>query len=114
MNKGNKKTLVCKAVMNARTTILGLYRRVMRVHQSKLDPQMRQIGDSYVRNEFKAMKKSEKEEHYHNFIKGWEDYVTLLLSQPTITGKNLELKERKKLNQDQKDNLKKLRRAAKE
>lgn len=41
---------------------LQLYRRILRVHR-KLDPEMRVLGDSYVRNEFRAHKTAENPLH---------------------------------------------------
>lgn len=41
---------------------LQLYRRILRVHR-KLDPEMRVLGDSYVRNEFRAHRSVENPLH---------------------------------------------------
>jgi hypothetical protein len=41
---------------------LQLYRRILRVHR-KLDPEMRVLGDSYVKNEFRAHKTVENPLH---------------------------------------------------
>lgn len=41
---------------------LQLYRRILRVHR-KLDPEMRVLGDSYVKNEFRAHRTAENPLH---------------------------------------------------
>ena len=41
---------------------LQLYRRILRVHR-KLDPEMRVLGDSYVKNEFRAHRSVENPLH---------------------------------------------------
>jgi hypothetical protein len=46
---------------------LQLYRRILRVHR-KLDPEMRVLGDSYVKNEFRAHRSAENPFHIVCFI----------------------------------------------
>lgn len=41
---------------------LQLYRRILRVHR-KLEPEMRVLGDSYVKNEFRAHRNAENPLH---------------------------------------------------
>lgn len=41
---------------------LQLYRRILRVHR-KLDPEMRVLGDSYVKKEFRAHRSAENPLH---------------------------------------------------
>lgn len=42
---------------------IPLYRRILRVHRRKLDPEMRILGDSYVKSEFRAHKSTENPLH---------------------------------------------------
>ena len=42
---------------------LYLYRRILRVHRRKLDPEMRILGDLYVKSEFRAHKSVENPVH---------------------------------------------------
>lgn len=49
-----------------------------------------------------------------SFLIQWKNYVELLESQTSVTGKDMDLKTRKMLSPDQKKNLKKLKKAAKE
>jgi hypothetical protein len=48
------------AVMSYRVSLLGLYRRVLRLH-ARLPLEMRALGDDYVRQEFRTMQKVTKE-----------------------------------------------------
>lgn len=42
---------------------IPLYRRILRVHRQKLDPEMRILGDSYVKSEFRAHRGTENPLH---------------------------------------------------
>jgi hypothetical protein len=42
---------------------LQLYRRILRVHRRKLDPEMRILGDSYIKSEFRAHRNVENPLH---------------------------------------------------
>lgn len=42
---------------------IPLYRRILRVHRKKLDPEMRILGDSYVKSEFRAHRSTENPLH---------------------------------------------------
>jgi hypothetical protein len=42
---------------------LQLYRRILRVHRKKLDPEMRVLGDGYVKSEFRAHRNVENPLH---------------------------------------------------
>lgn len=46
---------------------LQLYRRILRVHR-KLEPEMRVLGDSYVKNEFRAHRSVENPLHIVRFF----------------------------------------------
>jgi hypothetical protein len=46
---------------------LQLYRRILRVHRRKLDPEMRILGDSYVKSEFRAHRNVENPLHIVRF-----------------------------------------------
>lgn len=48
---------------------LQLYRRLLRVHR-KLDPEMRVLGDSYVKKEFRAHRTAENPLHIVRFNTG--------------------------------------------
>lgn len=42
---------------------IPLYRRILRVHRRKLDPEMRILGDSYLKSEFRAHRSTENPLH---------------------------------------------------
>ncbi|KAJ5225818.1 hypothetical protein N7468_007043 [Penicillium chermesinum] len=56
---------------------LQLYRRILRVHR-KLDPEMRVLGDSYVKKEFRAHKTAENPLHIIGFLTEWQLYAQKL------------------------------------
>jgi hypothetical protein len=49
-----------------------------------------------------------------SFLREWESYVTLLEGQASVRGKNLTIDTRKRLSKEQKENLRRLKRATKE
>ncbi|RJE18134.1 acetate non-utilizing protein 9 [Aspergillus sclerotialis] len=57
---------------------LQLYRRILRVHRRKLQPEMRILGDSYVKSEFKAHKNVENPLHIIGFLTEWQLYAQKL------------------------------------
>lgn len=42
---------------------IPLYRRILRAHRRQLEPEMRVLGDSYVKSEFRAHKTAENPLH---------------------------------------------------
>lgn len=56
---------------------LQLYRRILRVHRKKLDPEMRILGDGYVKSEFRAHRNVDNplhivyHTHSHNLVRVW-------------------------------------------
>ncbi|RAK73013.1 succinate dehydrogenase assembly factor 3, partial [Aspergillus fijiensis CBS 313.89] len=57
---------------------IPLYRRILRVHRKKLDPQMRLLGDSYVQSEFRAHRNVENPLHIIGFLTEWQLYAQKL------------------------------------
>ena len=55
---------------------LVLYSRILRLHRTKLPPEMRFLGDAYVRDEFKKHK-SANPQFLKQFFNEWEQYVTM-------------------------------------
>ncbi|AMD19508.1 HCL643Cp [Eremothecium sinecaudum] len=56
---------------------LQLYRRVLRAHKN-LPIQQRQLGDKYVKNEFKLHKNAENPLHIVGFLASWQDYLHMI------------------------------------
>lgn len=60
--------------------VVSFYRTVLRLHRAKLKDEMRELGDSFVGAEFRAMIKSTKatQQQWREFAKQWEGYVATL------------------------------------
>ncbi|PLB37288.1 succinate dehydrogenase assembly factor 3 [Aspergillus candidus] len=54
---------------------IHLYRRLLRAHRRKLDPEMRLLGDSYVKAEFRAHRTVENPVHIIGFLTEWQLYA---------------------------------------
>jgi hypothetical protein len=59
---------------------LRIYRAVLRVHRS-LPLEMRQLGDVYLKQEFRSAKSLTDEATINEFLVTWNDYCTLLQQQ---------------------------------
>ncbi|OJI98629.1 hypothetical protein ASPVEDRAFT_38130, partial [Aspergillus versicolor CBS 583.65] len=57
---------------------IPLYRRILRVHRKKLDPEMRILGDSYLKSEFRAHRRTENPLHIIGFLTEWQLYAQKL------------------------------------
>ncbi|PLB55661.1 ACN9-domain-containing protein [Aspergillus steynii IBT 23096] len=57
---------------------LQLYRRILRVHRKKLEPEMRLLGDGYVKSEFRAHKSVDNPLHIIGFLTEWQLYAQKL------------------------------------
>lgn len=56
---------------------LQLYRHILRVHRS-LPAIQRELGDSYVKHEFRIHQNIENPEHIISFLVTWHDYLKQL------------------------------------
>lgn len=63
---------------------LSLFRQVMRLHQRKLPPTARAIGDRYVRQEFRTPALKEHQEV--EFFRQWAEYVSHLEIEADLYG----------------------------
>uniref|UniRef100_A0AC35TL93 Succinate dehydrogenase assembly factor 3 n=1 Tax=Rhabditophanes sp. KR3021 TaxID=114890 RepID=A0AC35TL93_9BILA len=68
---------------------LILYKRILRLHYG-LPPDFKQLGDVYVKDEFRRHKEASKE-HTLVFLRSWTEYTMMLSKQ--LTGKGLAKKE---------------------
>ncbi|KAF1810636.1 ACN9-domain-containing protein [Eremomyces bilateralis CBS 781.70] len=57
---------------------IPLYRRILRAHRRKLHPDMRMLGDQYVKSEFRAHKTVENPVHIIGFLSEWQQYAQAL------------------------------------
>ena len=58
---------------------LQLYRNIRKAHKRYLPYEMRQLGDSYVKSEFKLFKAVTNEGQLDQFYTGWNEYLDQLL-----------------------------------
>lgn len=61
--------------------LLALYRGIVRMHKARLPPEMRQIGDSYVRQEFRSHLRSKNPvtpAQWGEFRQQWAGYLAML------------------------------------
>mmetsp|Transcript_12314 Transcript_12314/g.23264 ORF Transcript_12314/g.23264 Transcript_12314/m.23264 type:complete len:110 (+) Transcript_12314:79-408(+) len=100
----------CKLVGESR----ALYRSIMRLHRTKLDPQMRSLGDAYARKEFRLHCKPQVTEPQRQmFVREWTSYVDMISMQETVVGQELTTEQKSKLNDQQKVQLDSLEQSAK-
>lgn len=58
--------------------VKGLYRSILRAHERYLPAEMRELGTTYARSEFKLHKTVTKEDQLQQFFTAWEDYLDQL------------------------------------
>mmetsp|Transcript_7830 Transcript_7830/g.18034 ORF Transcript_7830/g.18034 Transcript_7830/m.18034 type:complete len:111 (+) Transcript_7830:110-442(+) len=92
-----------------KTSMLNLYRSVLRIHKRVLPQEMKELGDMYARSEFKAHK-SAKISQVKQFVQQWKEYVYTLdiQAQKGAFGKDLDATKLEKMNDEQRDQLKQL------
>lgn len=97
--------------------VLALFRRILRAHR-QLPSEMRQLGDSYTRAEFKKHKGA-KPQFIPGFVAEWTRYVELIEAQAAATasatspiGRELSPSELGALSDEQRVQLKTLRQEA--
>lgn len=57
---------------------LPLYRRLLRLHRKKLNPEERIFGDTYLKAEFRRHKDIENPLHIVGFLQQWQQYGDML------------------------------------
>ncbi|KAL2413159.1 Succinate dehydrogenase assembly factor 3, mitochondrial [Exophiala dermatitidis] len=57
---------------------IPLYRRLLRIHRKKLDPEARVFGDTYLKAEFRRHRDIENPLHIVGFLTEWQQYGQLL------------------------------------
>lgn len=53
----------------------SLYRKILRAHSRFLPDEMRALGDTYVKSEFRLHKAVTNESHLDSFFSGWTEYL---------------------------------------
>ena len=61
---------------------------------------MKQLGDTYVKNEFQQHKAA-KPEQLNQFFKAWDSYLVTLSNQEDVFGQHMTTEDKQKLNMDQ-------------
>lgn len=54
---------------------IPLYRRILRSHRKFLEPEMRAMGDQYIKSEFRAHRDIDNPIHIIGFLTEWQMYV---------------------------------------
>ncbi|KAF6228155.1 hypothetical protein HO133_007885 [Letharia lupina] len=54
---------------------IPLYRRLLRAHRKYLDPQMRLLGDEYIKSEYRSHRNVENPMHIIGFLTEWQMYA---------------------------------------
>lgn len=89
-----------------------LYRNILKQHKMKLPPQMRTLGDAYVKNEFHLHKKTTSPAHLEQFMSGWDDYLQTIRGKENNFGKHITEDEARNLSEEQRAKLVELREEA--
>ncbi|KAM5462333.1 hypothetical protein MferCBS49748_006564 [Microsporum ferrugineum] len=66
---------------------IPLYRRLLRAHRRKLPADLRFLGDSYVKSEFRAHRNVENPIHIIGFLTEWQLYAQQLEGDSWADGK---------------------------
>eukprot|EP01039_Chlorochromonas_danica_P004918 gene4918-5398_t len=95
---------------------IHLYRAIMKAHIAKLPLDIRHLGSSYVRNEFKLHKNVTSEPRLREFYTAWDAYLAMISKQADVGkfGKDMSVKESVHLTEDQKEKLAQLKEEVKE
>mmetsp|Transcript_7451 Transcript_7451/g.8565 ORF Transcript_7451/g.8565 Transcript_7451/m.8565 type:complete len:109 (-) Transcript_7451:1322-1648(-) len=95
-----------------KTQVVTLYRRLLRLHRQKLPFHMRQMGDSYIKKEFRDHQDA-KPEFVGPFIREWTKYADTLESQANNGekfGQDLDEETKSKLSEEQRLQIQRLER----
>ncbi|KAF4751731.1 hypothetical protein FOZ63_000003 [Perkinsus olseni] len=94
---------------------LDLYRKILRLHRTKLPTVMRSLGDAYVKKEFRMhlVQQACSDPQLKQFVAQWEKYYSTISEQEVVKGQRMSTAEKSQLNDAQKKQLKALRVEAK-
>ncbi|KAK0263026.1 hypothetical protein LTR91_011281 [Friedmanniomyces endolithicus] len=57
---------------------IPLYRRLLRSHRKHLTPELRVLGDEYIKSEFRAHRDTENPVHIVGFLSEWQRYAQMI------------------------------------
>jgi hypothetical protein len=70
--------------MKGKDVVLNFYRSILRAHKQHLPYEMKVLGDSYVKSEFKLFKSVTDEGQLDQFYTAWNQYLDQLLQTARI------------------------------
>ena len=82
--KERKLTKMVEAQVAAKAA--SLYRSLLRAHKKHLPVAMKELGDAYVKSEFRLHRKATQPEQIQRFMSEWETYLDQIL----VTARNQE------------------------
>merc|ERR1712086_453446 len=68
---------------------LRLYRSIMKLHLKKMPEELRNLGDLYIKQEFRLHLDKSDEEQMTKFMKGWEQYKMQVEQMNMTTKRNV-------------------------
>ncbi len=72
--------------------VFSLLRSLFRAHKKFLPPEMKRLGDAYVRSEFRLHKSATNPNHITQFMTEWRNYLHHIESVAATTGKEQSVK----------------------
>jgi hypothetical protein len=84
---------------------LVLYRSILKAHVRSLPVNLKDLGDSYVKTEFRLHKNVQSQKERDQFFEAWEGYLKDLNLRGSQVGRDLKHTELLSLNEDQKKKL---------
>ena len=76
-----------------REAALALYRQILRAHKKHLPSDMKNLGDSYVKSEFKLHKTVQNAAQLDSFFVAWDQYLSQILTTARIKESSVSLGE---------------------
>ena len=102
---------------SAEFSLLSLYRQILRAHQHHLPATHRELGNTYVRTEFR-LHQGAKPDFLQQFERHWRDYLKVISKPPkpddsgTVFGRDMTTQEIDALSDDQRVKLLEIREKA--
>ncbi|CAB1105027.1 unnamed protein product [Ectocarpus sp. CCAP 1310/34] len=93
------------------SAVKRLYKDILRQHRFALPPKHRELGDRYVRSEFKAHKEATGDQVVQ-FMHAWRSYLEQIRNQRGQVGRSLSAADVSHLNDEQREQLFRLKQQA--
>lgn len=89
---------------------LRLYYQILKLHSKKLKGRMRQLGDLYVKQEFRLNHEKSTDEQYKIFYNAWLQYYDQLrqVRRAEEMARQINKEDYAKMSEEQQENFKKL------